>query len=67
MTATPNESKQFKQDKEEEEPVKPNISSKTIHVIKLTELVLEIYPSTERSLKFKRGIQKLLVKKFAKT
>ncbi|XP_050063106.1 tigger transposable element-derived protein 1-like [Aphis gossypii] len=66
ITAIQNEPKQFNQEEEEEEPVKLDFSSKSINEIfslanQLTERVLETDPLTERALKFKRGIQELLV------
>ncbi|KAL4084407.1 hypothetical protein QTP88_028230 [Uroleucon formosanum] len=60
-----NERNQSNQD-DEEEPVKLDFSSKSINEVfslanQLTERVLETDPLTERALKFKRGIQELLV------
>jgi len=66
ITIILNEPKQSMDDEEEEEPVKPNFSSKSIKedsslTNKLTERVLQTKSLTKKALMFKRGIQELLV------
>lgn len=70
IIAPSNEPKQSKQDEEKKEPVKPDISSKTINKIfsltnqlteRITRLSQELFLRQTHALKFKRGIQKLLL------